>query len=64
MWINSDVVDLMKLLREIRDELRGINERQRGTNKQVQQEVFYVRKKKTRKRPLPPGAAQMGGHGL
>ena len=49
MWINADVTALMSLLREIRDELKRINEYKYRIDKQVQQVVLDVRKKKTRK---------------
>ena len=50
MWTNNDVVALMKLLREMRDELKRINERQHRINEQVPEKLLVLRKAKNRKR--------------
>jgi len=45
MWNNSDVADLIQLLREIRDELKRLNDNQCRIDIEVPQELLDVRKK-------------------
>ena len=51
MWTNSDVIALMDLLREIRDEFKRLNELKYRTDIDMPEIVLDVRKTQNRKRP-------------
>ena len=48
MWTNSDVADLMQFLREIRDELKRLNDNQCRTDVKVPE--IIVSRKRSNKR--------------